>query len=207
MSDTTASLSEDASEKPVHVDIGQLFNVQPIPPKFWVEDLVPADVVTLLAAHGGTGKTTLAAHVAVCIAMGIDFLGKKTAQAKVLFYSAEDDKDQLQRVFRAVCVQLNVDPIALAPHLVVVDASMAQHILFAEGYGAKGVRLGMPTDAYTDLREHIRASGAQVVILDNSSDVFAADENNRSQVKGFIRCLVRLIRKVNGAVFLLSHVD
>ncbi len=51
------------------------------------------------------------------------------------------------------------------------------------------------------------AQGSQIVILDNASDVYAADENNRAQVRSFIRHLNRLIRPMMGAVLLLAHVD
>ena len=46
-----------------------------------------------------------------------------------------------------------------------------------------------------------------MLILDNASDVYGADENNRTQVRGFLRELAKLVRPVHGAVLLLSHVD
>jgi KaiC/GvpD/RAD55 family RecA-like ATPase len=204
--DGGAAASTDPGQLKV-IDLPSIANYKPPPPRFLVQDLIPANVVTLLTAHGGTGKTTLAMQAAVCLAMGMDFFGKACQASKVLFYSAEDDEEQLLRLLSRICDALQVDPQKLAERLTVIDASSSQTILFAEAFLAKGVRLGAPTDAYDRLKEQIDAAQAEVVVIDNASDVFGADENNRTHVSTFIRLLTRLIRPRNGALLLIAHVD
>lgn len=198
--------AESASTEPRDVCLGDLGTFSPQPPKFWVEELIPADVVTLLGAHGGTGKTTLALYGAVCFAMGLPFLGKHSKPAKVLFYSAEDDGAMLRWRLSCVCQRLDVDPAVLSQRLTVVDASECDSVLFAE-VSRGGVRSGSTTPAFQRLIDRLAACGAQILILDNASDVYGADENNRGQVRAFIRLLARLVRPRHGAVLLLAHVD
>lgn len=194
------------SDEPLDVSIADLATFAPTPPQFWAEEILPADVVTLLGAHGGTGKTTLALYAAVSLAMGLPFLGKETKPAKVLFYSAEDDRDLLRWRLATVCQRLDVDPVALSKRLRVVDASESDSVLFVEA-SRNGVRIGEPTAAFGKLIERMAAQGTEIVILDNASDVYGADEINRVQVRTFIRLLARLVRPNHGAVLLLAHVD
>jgi hypothetical protein len=46
-----------------------------------------------------------------------------------------------------------------------------------------------------------------LVIIDNASDTFAANENERIRVREFIRSLVHLVEETNGSVLLLAHVN
>ena len=63
----------------------------PIPePKWQVEDLVPESGITYLAAQPGEGKTMLCLYMALCIASGKDFLGKKVMPGKVIYFDAEN---------------------------------------------------------------------------------------------------------------------
>jgi len=204
--DTGEILSGKSADDPQDVSIADLASFAPTAPQFWADQILPADVVTLLGAHGGTGKTTLALYAAVCLAMGLPFLGKQTKAAKVLFYSAEDDTALLRWRLASVCQRLAVDPVALSHQLSVVDASEADSVLYVEA-SRNGVRVGEPTAAFQKLVNRMAAHGTQVVIIDNASDVFGADEINRVQVRSFIRLLAKLVKPVHGAVLLLAHVD
>jgi hypothetical protein len=190
----------------VRVNIADLALHIPDPPAFWVDELVPADVVTLLGAHGGTGKTTLALYAAVCMAMGLPFLGKACKPARVLFYSAEDDGALLRFRLANVCQKLGVNVVVLAERLTVIDASESDSVLFAETR-RDGVTRGEATPAFSAMVREMAEAKAQIVILDNASDVFGGDEINRGQVRAFIRLLAALVKPVNGAVVLLAHVD
>jgi RecA-family ATPase len=48
---------------------------------------------------------------------------------------------------------------------------------------------------------------ANVVMIDNASDVFAANENDRTEVRGFMRALNLIANVTRAAFLLLAHVD
>lgn len=197
--------------QPVHIDlpfvrIDDIHDAEPPAPNFWIEDYMPESVVTMLGAHGGTGKSTLALASAVCLANGLPFLGKKTKHARVLFYSAEDPGVVLRWRLSAICSHLGVCPRETAAMLTIIDATEIDPVLFAER-NHNGVRKGETTDAYAALNDYMAAVGANVLIVDNSSDTYDAEENNRPRVRGFIRALNKLVKQRGGAVLLLTHVD
>jgi hypothetical protein len=191
---------------PKVVAFNDLDHTTPPEPTFIIEQLVPANVTTLLAAHGGTGKTTLALAAAVCLAAGLPFLGKKVVQSAVVFYSAEDDAAQLRVILARVCKAYGVMPSSLDGRLTIVDASATDCILFVEKYEA-GTRSGVTTNAFDLLKQCYLSTKSQVLIVDNASDVYAANEIDRASVSRFIRSLTRLVQSNGGAAILLSHVD
>jgi hypothetical protein len=87
-----------------------------------------------------------------------------------------------------------------------VDATDNDPVLYAELSDA-GIRTGATTATYRALEQAAEEFGADVLIIDNSSDTYDADENSRPRVRGFIRELAKLVRRRQGAVLLLAHVD
>ena len=68
-------------------------------------------------------------------------------------------------------------------------------------------RTGQATSTALNLARHCKETGSKLVITDNASDVYAADENTRMLVRKFMQFLSRMGREIDGAVLLLAHVD
>lgn len=187
------------------VEVVDVLEAPPPAPAYWIDELLPANVVTLLGAHGGTGKSMLALTAAVCLAAGLPFLGKPTRRARVVFYSGEDPALVLRWRLSLVCKHLEVDPRELEGWLAVIDATEGEPTLFYE-CTLDGRRVGLTTEVYGHL-ERIAKAGAEVFIIDNASDTFDADEINRARVRAFIRSLAMLTKPHAGAVLLLAHID
>jgi len=49
--------------------------------------------------------------------------------------------------------------------------------------------------------------GASLIVIDNASDAFDGNENDRRSVRAFMRLLARLARENDAAVVLLAHID
>lgn len=190
----------------VEVPIDDLAHAHPEPQVWWCDAYVPAGHVTLLGGHGGAGKSTLALMLAASIATGRPFLGLPTKPGRVLVFSAEDPGSLVRRRLAKVCREFGLDPAALAPSLRVLDATEPAPVLFTE-QRAHGMRLGMLTSTYQALLQYVTANAIDVVMVDNASDTFDADEINRASVREFIRSLALLVRARGGAVVLLAHVD
>lgn len=199
--------SGDADGPPfAMVPIADLARVEPPPPDWVLLGWVPAGHVTLLAAHGGTGKSTLALMLCVAVALGLPLFGIPTRQGKVCFFSGEDGAALLRYRLRLVCRCMGVNVEDLDGRVFILDATDHDPTLFSEVASA-GRREGVTTDTFERLREFMAAEDISLLIVDNASDAFDASEIDRARVRGFMRALARIARERNAAVLLLAHVD
>ena len=201
--------SPSTTEKPQFkiVSISDVFTNPPEPQGYVWSGRIPFGAVTLLAAHGGTGKSLFSLQLAVSIAVGREFLALPTANLKTIFFSAEDSVDTLRRRVAAICQAEGIDPAKVADNLTLIDATDAA-VLFEE-VNPKGVRFVAVSENYPTLQKLINDKQIKFAIVDNASDVYAADPINRQYVTQFIRALVRLLpsEATDKAVLLLAHVN
>ncbi|KAK6024039.1 primase 2 [Ostertagia ostertagi] len=188
------------------VSVFDVFTQPAAPVEFLIDDLLPAREVTLLPADGGAGKSLLTLIAATCLAMGLPFMGKTTMRCKVVFYSGEDDDRVLRNRLRRICEHYRVDPAELARRLLVLDTTDAPN-LFCEVRDADTGPSGVPTKNLHELERVVADWGARVVIVDNASDTFDANENSRQQVRGFVRSLKSMAKRNDAAIWLLAHLD
>lgn len=180
---------------PVALDWGCLPESPPEPP-FVIPEWLAAGVVTLLAAHGGVGKSHLSVYIAICLATGRHPFepGESIDRVRVLLYSAEDSLLILQGRIVRYLKMLGVSSLDLDGWLLVLDATNSDNVLF----GMNGI-----TARFEWLRERATQTGAQVLVFDNASDGFSGNEIDRAQVRQFMTAL----RQVAPTVLLLAHVD
>ena len=184
-----------------------------LPAQAWVLDgYIPPRALTLIGAHGGAGKTTVALMLAVSVAVGLPLFGVPTVAQRVVFFSGEDDADTLRRRLQGICRALGVPASMLAGRLVLLDATQGEPLLYDEGRFVKvdgdDVWQGPGTPTCAALGALIEEAGEPVLlIVDNASDTFGGEEVARKQVREFVRLLVSLVKKAGGAVALLAHID
>lgn len=188
------------------VPFADLATAEPALPAFVWEGLIPAGHVTLLSAHGGTGKSMIALMLAVSVALGLPLFGIPTRRGNALFYSGEDGAGLLRNRLLQICRGLDVSVDDLAGRLFILDATDDDPTLFTEVTNA-GRREGMTTGTYAGLREFVGAHAVSLVVVDNASDAFDASEIDRARVRGFIRALTQVTRERDAGVLLLAHVD
>lgn len=176
------------------------------PPVFVWEGLVPSGHVTLLGAHGGTGKSMVALMLAVAVALGHPLFGIPTRAGKVAFFSGEDGGAMLQYRLRQICMCMGVAVESLDGRLFLLDATDGDPALFTEVTTA-GRKEGVTTQTYSQVRQFCDAEAVNFLVVDNASDTFDASEIDRARVRGFIRSLARIARERDAGVLLLAHVD
>jgi len=186
--------------KPVSVS-DVLTNPAP-PPQFVWDGYLPRGVVSLLGAHGGTGKSTIALMLSVCAALGRPLFGVDTVQCKTLFVSLEDSAHIVRHRLAFICHTWGINPALLDGKLHIVDGTENPELFSAESRGA-----GETTATYFELRKLVQSEGVGLVVIDNASDAYGGDEIQRKQVRLFIRSLVMVARLTDSAVALLAHVD
>ncbi len=174
---------------------------QPAPPRQWcVPGLIPKRDVTLFAADGGFGKTTLALQLGDARARNWTWMGREIEHGRTVFYGAEDDRDELhyrlEQIARQICAG---DHIEDRFKIITVADSDAELVVPDK---AMGVRT---TARFGDLEGRVADLGAGLLILDASADIFGGDEIRRREVRAFIRLLRGLGIRQDCAVLLLGH--
>jgi len=183
--------------EPVMMNWEQLASSPPEPAKFRLDGWLPERTVTLLSANGGVGKSNLSLQLAVALTTGQDFLNIQTKQSKVLVISAEDEARTVHFRVANVCQELGITSQELTP-LSVYDLTQHDCVMWSNGRA---------TDRMQWLADKVVQHKADVVIIDNASDVFIANENDRAEVRGFMRCLNMIAVGTNAAILVLAHVD
>lgn len=184
------------------VSVGDVLTDPAPPPRFVWDGYAPRGVVTLLGAHGGTGKSTVALMLAVCAVLGRPLFEVDTEHCAVVFASLEDGAGVVRHRLAGICSAWGIDARALHGRLHIVDGTEHPELFAAESRGA-----GETTPAYTELRALVQSVGAGLVIVDNASDAYGGDEIQRRQVRAFMRALAEIAREADASVLLLAHVD
>jgi archaellum biogenesis ATPase FlaH len=180
------------------MDWGVLEHTQPEPTSWRFEGWLPEGTVTLLSANGGVGKSNLSLQLGVAMAHGMPLFDIETKPSKVLILSGEDEARTVHFRVANICADLGISMSELRDRLVVYDLTQADCVLWKDGG---------TTERMQWLADVTVASKANVVIIDNASDVFASNENDRTEVRGFMRALNLIANVTRAAVLLLAHVD
>jgi RecA-family ATPase len=174
---------------------------EPVPEREWiVRDMIPAKTVTLLSGDGAAGKSTLALQLATARALGRDWIGTMPAPGRTLYLSAEDDAQELHRRLDAIREYYGATFDDMAD-IQLVDL-VGENAVLGE-IGRTGVIAAAPIfDAVVSVVERTQTD---LVVVDALADVFAGDENNRSQARQFIGMLKRPARAHGCAFLCLAH--
>ena len=173
------------------------------PPRQWiVQEWIPRGSVTALFGRGGHGKSLLAQQMGVAVANGLEFLEVPTTAGPVLGLFCEDDNDEMLRrgsdLFDAAGL---MSPGECSGQLF-LDARAGK---FNTLISFSPDRLAAPTLLMAELRKQCEITNPALVILDNIAQLFAGQENVRSEVTSFCNELTGIARAFNCAVLLLGH--
>ncbi|MAL94063.1 MAG: hypothetical protein CME40_03135 [Haliea sp.] len=185
------------------VDLQDLMTARPEPPRYLVEPYLPRRNVTLLGGHGGAGKTALALVLAAHVAAGERFADKLVERDRVVVVSLEDEAPIMRLRLKWIIDEYQLNHFNVLDRLELLDGTDGYAALMTEGEGFNAP--AQPTPAYYALRDLV--AGAGLIVIDNASDAFDANENARRSVRAFIRALGQIARENDAAVLLLAHID
>ena len=174
---------------------------QPIPTRKWlVEDLVPLEHVTMLYGDGGTGKSLLALQLAVATAGGQAWVGRDVRSGSALFISAEDDVHELHRRLAAAATDAGLT-------LQDLDRLTVRSLAGEDATLATFDRAGLlaTTGLLAEIEAQMVRDAPTLIVLDTLNDLYAGDENDKSQARRFVGLLRRLAIRHTCAVVLLAH--
>jgi hypothetical protein len=174
-----------------------------VPQRDWaVKDRIIRRAVTLLSGEGGVGKSILTLQLACAHVLARDWFGSLPEPGPAFFLDAEDDEPELH--FRLE---------AIRAHLGVTFKELSDGGLHLMPLAGKDALLGVPDRAgiiqATPLFERLLLTATNVkpvlIVLNSAADMFAGNENNRSEVRQFVGLLRRLAIASGAAVLLTSH--
>lgn len=187
------------------VDLAGLLTTPTPAPPYVITGLIPRRVVTLLGGHGGAGKSivglTLAAHVA---GGAHTWAGFAVEDGRALYVSLEDPGDVVRYRLRKIVEAYALDTAKVERRLTVLDGTGSDATLAGE-VNDMGVRRIAFTGTLSELED--AAQGHRLIIIDNASDAYSGNENERRQVRQFIRELGRIAHDNDAGLVLLVHVD
>jgi hypothetical protein len=173
-----------------------------VPPREWgVLDLFPRRNVALLSGDGAVGKTLLALQLGAAHALGRDWLGTLPEFGPFLYFGAEDETDEIHRRLVDILKHYGADFPDLQGKLHLLTFAGEDAVL---GH-ADRPGLVQPTPLFERLLKAAIEIKPVLIVIDTSADVFAGNENDRSQVRQFVGLLRRMAMGANAYVLVNSH--
>lgn len=162
----------------------------------------PMRNVSGLSGDGGVGKTLLALQLAVATASGdLQWLGFDILHhGRVLFLSAEDDRDEVHIRLAGICEAEGIDLHSLDQTLAFLHCAGRDVILATEEKGRV-----KPTETFARLRKACEKVRPRLLILDPSANLFQVNEVNRNAAIACIGLLRGLAIDFDMHVQLLGH--
>ena len=188
--------------------VGDLLDTPPPPREWLVQDRIPFNVVGLLAAAGGTGKSFATLQLAVAVATGGAWLGHPVGRdGCVLIISAEDDRAEIHRRLHSVLDRLRADgdltpeqENRIRDRLYVLDRVGENNLLTAE-VDREVVRTAMADKIAATAQQ---MPGPALIVLDPLARFDGGDPNDNAEATRLIEA-AEAIRRGSGATVLLPH--
>jgi hypothetical protein len=201
-----AAQAAEAQERQRHLDafapiIAASLAGRPVPPRKWhVPMIIPAGTVTGLAGNGGIGKSLLALQLAVATAIGGLWVGLECSKGRALYIGAEDDSDEMHGRLADICSAMSIEMADLTDLEIAPMAGFDTVLAEAKRSGkVEGTKL------WQKVRAHVEATRPTLIVFDTLADLFAGDENVRTQAQQFVGLLRGLCVEFGATALLLTH--
>jgi hypothetical protein len=158
--------------------------------------------VSVTAAPGGLGKSSLELVESIAIETGRALLGVTPSErAPVWYVGLEDPLDEYQRRVAAIAIHYGVPGEEVARGLF-LDSGRDQNFVVAVEDG-KGTKIVEPVVGA--IIENVRRHGIGLVIVDPFVACHAVSENDNSKLEKVTRAWARIANETNCAVELVHH--
>ncbi len=178
---------------------------KPVPqPTYTVPGRVLAEQVFIFSGEGGEGKSSVLQQLcsAHCLG-GVDWLGCIPRQGSAVYLECEDNLNALH--WRQAAINehygTNYDVLADAGLQLI---SMIEHDTILAAPNRRNDIIET-TAAYDWLYELAGDTKPVLIGIASTSNIFAGNENNRSEVQQFIKLLGRIALVTRGAIILVTH--
>jgi len=161
------------------IDAKDLLSLEEPETEWLWEGILPAGGLSLLVAKPKVGKTTLAFNLALAVASGRDFLGRKTKQSLAVYLALEEKRSEIRKKLKA----LRETPEGLSFH-----------------FGSA------PEKAIQEVRTLIQETKAGFLVVDVLQKLCRVkDLNDYAQVTNTLEPLMATAREENCHILLTHH--
>jgi RecA-family ATPase len=177
----------------------------PIEQRQWItQNQIPASEPGILSGDGGTGKTMIAIQLGCSVGAGWpDWLGKLIeTHGPVMLYSVEEKLKEFHARTSWVLESRGGSFSDLRNRFYFIGDRKDETIL---GRVDRYNGLVVPTKTLLRLEKRVAQIKPALVIVENAADVFAGNENDRSQVHPFVRCILGGLCEYGATMMLLQH--
>jgi len=188
----------------VEVALADVMQAKPAPPRFVITPIIPRNVATLLGGHGGLGKSMLGLTLCAHVGAGRGWGPFAVEQGRAVFVSLEDPGELVRYRLRCIIDEYQLPAHEVLANLRVFDGADVEAEMVDESSTA-GVSRLVERPMFREVSS--AAAGARLLVIDNASDAYGANDSARRLVRSFMRKLALIGRANDGGVVLLAHVD
>ncbi|MEM9474204.1 MAG: AAA family ATPase [Pseudomonadota bacterium] len=177
------------------------FYGKPVPERRWlVRDVFPLNTVSIVSGPGGIGKSGLLYQLCISVSLGMSFIGREVTRGRALYLTCEDDLSELN---------IRADEIARGLGICLAEITDVDVFAMVGGDSSLGkfdkTNKLTPTFFFYSLFDTVDLRKYDLVVLDNVADLFAGNENDRVQVKAFVKLLASICETNDCTVILVAH--
>jgi len=177
-----------------------------IPVRQWViPGFLLREMLTVLVAPSGSGKSLLTLQVAIALATGREWAGwRPRGTLRVLIVNAEDDTNEIKRRLAAAVVRMGISEeqqFEISSMFWIADNPNG--VVLAKFNNQKKILVRTPL--MDELVSTITNSRIDVVFVDPFAETFEGDENSNSELKWAGMLWREVARRTGAAVCLVHH--
>jgi RecA-family ATPase len=178
---------------------------EPIPElEYAVPDRFPLENVGLFSGEGGQGKSTLIQQLCVAHTIRREWLGCTPRQGPAIYIECEDAERVLRWRLTTIAAHYKVTLTAIADAgFQMFPLTDEENAVLAMAPNKSGIV--RPTPLYDWLYELAGDIKPMMIGIASSANVFAGNENVRTEVQQFIRLLRRIACVARGALLLVTQ--
>lgn len=200
---------EGRARLPLDSGLIEFSNTPPPPRDFVIQDLMLACKTCLLAGFGGVSKTQLMLSMAVCVALGLPFFGKKTVPGCVLLLLGEEDAGEVSRRMNAIAAHLRLTPEQRQTLRERVRAfpmiGLDMRLTKAIAGNLEGSGLAQEINEAGELLAAETAVPVRLIGLDHAGLIHGGEFNSREDVVQTMRQVNYIGDATGAAVMVLAH--
>ncbi|CAN1529276.1 AAA domain containing protein [Methylophilaceae bacterium] len=184
-------------------------HIAPEPRIYVLQDLIVAVKVCVLAGLGGVSKTMLSMQLAVCVALGLPYMGKKTLEGAVMLILGEEDAEEISRRFNAIAKKMSLSDEQIA----LVKARIRAFPM--NGLDARLTKKQVGALESTEFTAEVIAASKELtieaelpvrlIVLDHAGLIHGGEFNSREDVVQTMRQVNFIAQESEAAVMVLAH--